>query len=347
MIRAVIHHRTRAYVQRFGLAATPRIYKSVIMNKPIDIEWNTLSLPEWEERFARISHSNLLQSYSYAKAQSAFARQRPKWGLIKIDGQEAGLVQLFEAGVLFNLFHAVILDRGPLWFDGYGNAMHAKRFFEAFGRQFPIRFGRKRRILPEIEDGPSIQKMMTQQGFEKWGVDSYQTYWLDLQKPEEELRANLKTNWRGKLGKSEKTGLVVDWDFEGKHASWMRGIYAADKSARGYGGPAPAFLIRYIPELVKNGNFCLGRATLNGDIVAFTLFVKHGRSATYFLGWSGDLGRESAAHHLLLWEGIKMLKQQGIKELDLGGVNDESAQGVKSFKEAMGGRYVCYAGVYR
>lgn len=343
----VIHHRTRAYVQRFGLAATPRIYKSVIMNKPIDIEWNTLSLPEWEARFARIPYSNLLQSYSYAKAQSVVARQRPKWGLIKMDGQEAGLVQMFEAGVLFNLFHAVILDRGPVWFEGYGNAMHTKRFFEAFGRQFPIRFGRKRRVLPEIEDGPSIQKMMSQQGFEKWGSDSYKTYWLNVAQDEKDILAGFKTNWRQSLNKAQKSEVLVDWSVAPGHIAWAIGIYAADKAARGYGGPSPAFLKRYLPDLAAQGTLLLGRVLQEDGAIAFVILAVHGRSATYLAGWSGDAGRAVCAHHLLLWEGIKMLKQQGIKELDLGGVNDESAQGVKSFKEAMGGRYACYAGVYR
>lgn len=49
-------------------------------------------------------------------------------GLIEIDGKEAGLVQMFEAGILWNAIHGIIIDRGPLWFEGFGNAMHIKRF---------------------------------------------------------------------------------------------------------------------------------------------------------------------------------------------------------------------------
>lgn len=316
------------------------------MAQSITIDWNILTLPEWEERFAQTPYSNILQSYSYARAFCPHAGQKVRWGLIKIDGVEAGLLQLFEATFFFKAFHAVMIDRGPLWFSGYGNAMHIKRVFEELNRQFPKRFGRKRRILPEIEDGLSIQKMLTQLGLERLEREPYQTYWLDLQNPEEELREKLKSNWRNKLSKSEKSGLTVEWDVMGVHAPWMLGIYAADKSLRGYGGATPSFLKKYIPHLLEKGDFCLGRAMMGDKAVAFVLLLKHGQSATYFLGWSGELGRDHAAHHLLLWEGVKMLKQHGIKELDLGGVNDDSAEGIKHFKEGMGGRFVRYVGHY-
>ena len=40
------------------------------------------------------------------------------------------------------------------------------------------------------------------------------------------------------------------------------------------------------------------------------------------------------------------LKDKGIKELDLGGVNDETAAGIKTFKEGVGGTLVRTVGHY-
>ena len=316
------------------------------MGENIQIDWNTLALPEWQERFSTIPQSNILQSYAYARAHCKYARQRARWGLIKIDGREAGLIQIFEAGFLWNAVHAVMIDRGPLWFPGFGNAMHVKRVFEELNRQFPKRFGRKRRILPEVEDGPSIQKMLGQYGLERQAQEPYQTYWLGLEKDEETLRAHLQQKWRGHLNRAERQNLKIEWDFDGRHAPWMTGIYAADKAARGYAGITPAFLKTYIPVLLESNDFCLGRAMMGDNPEAFVLIVKHGRSATYLAGWNGEAGRAAGAHHLLLWDGVKMLKQHGIKELDLGGVNDDSAEGIKVFKEGLGGRFVRYVGMY-
>jgi len=129
------------------------------------IDWNDLSLPEWEEKFARVRRAPLLQSYSYARAACPLYRQRARWGLIRrADGTEAGLVQLLEAGILGNALHAVQLDRGPLWFEGGGGEEDIDGFFRAFARDFPRRPGRRRRVLPEIPDSAPARAFMDRLG---------------------------------------------------------------------------------------------------------------------------------------------------------------------------------------
>lgn len=312
----------------------------------IAIHWNTLSTDQWDERFARIPRSNLLQSYDYAKAHCPLERQKARWGLIEIDGREAGLIQILEASLLWNLFHAVMIDRGPLWFDGFGNAMHVKRLFAELARQFPARRGRKRRILPEIADGPAIRKMLEQNGLTRLDRPGYETIWLDLTPPLEDLRVGLKSNWRNKLNKAERAGLSVSTDISGAVLAWLLATYDRDKTERDYGGPSPAFLRNYLPLLAGKDRLIVLRALIDGEPAAFISLAIHGRSATYLAGWSSPAGRDAAAHHLLLWQGVKMLQNRGIKELDLGGVNDEDAKGIKTFKEGLGGTVVCLVGHY-
>ena len=147
----------------------------------IEIQWNVLALEEWEARFNAVSRTNILQSYIYAQANAPLERQKVRWGLIVINGHEAGLVQMMEASALFNLLHGVIIDRGPLWFDGFGGAAHIKLFFDEINKQFPNRFGRKRRFIPELEDGSAVQGILKQCGLKKLEEqNSYQTLWWDL-----------------------------------------------------------------------------------------------------------------------------------------------------------------------
>ena len=308
------------------------------------INWNTLSTDQWEEKFSRIPRSNILQTYTYARAYCPSQKQKARWGLILIDGKEAGLVQMFEAGILWNAFHAIILDRGPLWFEGFGNAMQVKVFFDELNRQFPQRFGRRRRFLPETEDGPTAQKMIAGTGLVPANDLGYQTIWLDLLQDVDTLRANLKSNWRNKLSKAEKAGIEIVWDGGIDCLPEILTQYAADKELRGYAGPTPSFLREYAPMLATRGDLLTGRALQDAETIAFVLFAAHGRSATYLIGWSSPAGREVAAHHRLLWEGALMLQRKGIKDLDLGGINDDSAEGIKIFKEGLGGKNVRYLG---
>lgn len=303
------------------------------------IDWNKLTFPEWEQRFKQLNRSTLLQSYPYAQSMAETQKQKPRWGLIKIDGKEAGLVQIFEAGILANLVHAVILDRGPLWFDGYGNHAHITAFFTEFNRQFPRRFGRKRRIIPETDQD------ITSLGYESLG-GHYETIWLDLTKPEEHLRAALKKNWRGTLQSAEKSPLTLEWDSKGDHLDWLFQSYAVDKEAKGYDGPSVKLLRTLAKYHTPRGECVIGRAILNGKAVAGIMILCHGSSATYQIGFTTPDGRDNGAHHLLLWQAIGVLKFKKIKSFDLGGINDDTAKGVKKFKIGMGGEIASTGGLH-
>src|SRR5690606_1466555 len=125
-------------------------------------------------------------------------------GLIRIDGVEAGLVQMIEVRALGGALHAVMIDRGPLWFDGFGGPAQFSAFTEALNAAFPRRIGRRRRFIPEFEHAGEIA------GFKKSASLPYQTIWLDLCQSEEDLRAGLKSKWRNALRKAEKAGLHIE-----------------------------------------------------------------------------------------------------------------------------------------
>lgn len=322
------------------------------MTKKCIIVWNTLPLDEWQNRFNKIKKSNILQSYSYAKAASRFYRQKVRWGLIIIDGKEAGLVQVMEASLFFNLIHGVIVDRGPLWFDGFGGAFHVQAFITTFQKEFPKRFGRKYRLLLEIEDSPSASALIKQTGLEILPEkEPYETYWLDLVPEIDALRSNLNGKWRNCLKKAENIQkedvLSIDWDKGGLFYPLLREKYAVDKKERAFGGISPQFLDIFAPFLLEEGNMLIGVASFNDEPIASIMIVKHGQSATYQIGWTSDKGRSNNAHHLLLWQALNVLKQWGVTTLDLGGINNETAAGIKKFKQGVGGMPYRLVGHYR
>ena len=311
-----------------------------------NIEWNTLPATQWCELLDTIDCGNLLQSQEYNNAQRQLNQQKQRLGLIKIKGQAAGLVQVLEAGILANFVHAVIIDRGPLWFEGFGSLEDFEGFVKELNGQFPRRLGRRRRFIPEIEDSPQVREILARNGFRHVAQSAYQTIRLDLNQSLEELRAGLKKNWRGALKKAEKAGLDIEWDEQGQHLPWLLKAYALDKQKRGYDGPDPKRMQIIAQEFVKTDNLIIGRALINNKPIAAILVPCHGRGATYQIGWSSQTGRQTCAHYLLLWQLLRKLKNKGIIDLDLGGVNDETAKGVKSFKSGMGGHLQCLPGLY-
>ncbi|MAH05594.1 MAG: GNAT family N-acetyltransferase [Alphaproteobacteria bacterium] len=311
------------------------------MTKQCDIKWNSLSPAEWQSRFASIRRSNLLQCYEYALAVCPINSQSARWGLITIDGAEAGLVQIFEVTLLSKLVHVVILDRGPLWFDGFGSATHWKAFFARFDMEFKPRFGRSRRIMPETH-------LQIYDYARKRAYPPYQTIWLDLTQDEIALRANMRKSWRNALAKAERSDLEMRDDLPEKHIIWLLNQYAADRTARGYQGPSVKMIMALAKTFHPRGQMHVMRALKDEQVIAGILIFTHGRSATYQIGWtSPDAGRKYNAHHFLLWQAILKLKEQGITDFDLGGVNDFSAAGVKLFKEGLGGESIELCGQYK
>ena len=309
------------------------------------IEWNKLSLEEWSKRFMLIRRAPLLQSYDYACATYSRKGQKPKWGVIFIDGEEAGLVQMAEASTLFGLINAVILDMGPLWIDSYNLKEKNKAFYKEFNRLFPKRIGRKRRIIPNLEKSKSFHDIPDQKSYKEHG-SSYETIWLDLTEEEEFLRKKLKQKWRNQLNKSEKSNLFTEIDVNGDTFQTFSDTYTFNFIEKGFQNIHPRDLTTFFRAFLKNNHAFLAYTTHNKEKIAHALILIHGSSATYQIGHVSQKGRDLCANHFLLWSIIKHLKNIGVKDFDLGGINAYDAKGIKHFKEGIGGEKITYKGIY-
>lgn len=311
------------------------------------IIWNALSLEDWDARFRLVPRSTLLQSYPYAQAMRKVHQQGARHGLITLDGAEAGLVQIHEVSLFGKLVHAVSLDRGPAWLPGYGKPAHWAAFLAALDREFPRGFTRKRRLMPELTDTPAHHTLMTESPFKKdKNRRGYQTIWVDLTKDEATRRAALDRKWRGHLNKSEKQGLTLAIDPLGVTLPELMAAYIDDRLKKRYPGPSPK-MVRTLAEFcVPRGECLIYNALHDGDMIAAILILVHGRAATYQIGWNGPMGRDCNAHHFLLWAAMNDLQARGITDFDLGGVNDEGAAAVKTFKQGLRGHEIALIGQY-
>ena len=312
------------------------------------LDWISPSIAEWEDRLSRIRRLPVLQSLPYARAMRSAKQQGARWGTIRIGGTEAGLLQIQEVGLAGRTVHLLSLDRGPVWYDGFGSLDHWRLFLEVFNAQFPRRLGRRRRFLPEIADTPAARDRLAATGFQRQSnVPGYQTIWLDLTPAIDTLRAGLKQKWRNTLNKSERQDLVVEIDEAGDRLDWIAARYAEDKKARDYPGPDPAFLTALARSFTADRKCLILTASRGGEPAAAVMLLLHGRSATYQVGWSSPEGRKLGAPTLLLWRSATLLRERGYRDFDLGGVNDRDAAGVKAFKAGLGGEEVRLAGQYR
>ncbi|MBI1301441.1 MAG: peptidoglycan bridge formation glycyltransferase FemA/FemB family protein [Alphaproteobacteria bacterium] len=333
--------------------STKRAQNQVVMVKKIlknavlacDIVWVDANQEDWERDFARVRRSNLLQSRDYASVMTRMNQQAVRQAYIFINGKKAGIFQVLEAGIFKKMIHGVILDRGPLWFEGFGSVAHFTAFLDSFTGEFPQRFGRKIRFLPEMEKSESVKSILQKAGFRQRQEATYKTIWLDLTRDERVLRDGLHKKWRNMLNKSEKVEMQIVLSDKGEYFDWAIHNYTMDKAMRGYDGPSAKTVALLAQQFSRGKNMIIATAMLEGVPIASIVVLIHGSSATYQIGYTSDKGREACAHHLLLWRMVLELKERHIYDFDLGGINEDT-KGIKRFKTGFGGEVFEIPGIY-
>lgn len=314
---------------------------------PLAITFDAIGPDAWGARLARMPRSNLLQSFAYGRAIRLTRQMMPRFGVITLEGEEVGLVQIQEVRLLG--LHTFVLDRGPLWITGLASLQVWHKFFEALNAWAPPRIGRWRRIMPELPDGPEHRRLLEECGFRlaKADGEGHRSIWLDLTRPEGDRRVALGKGWRNALTQAEKTRMEVEIDETGRTLDWLLARYAADKKERGYPGPAPRVLRTLAESCFAERQGAIYRAREKGEPLAGILVLGHGAGATYQIGWTSGAGRMLNAHHLLLWRAAAHLAAKGYRDFDLGGINPDTADGVTRFKRGLGGEEYTLVPIYR
>lgn len=203
-------------------------------------------------------------------------------------------------------------------------------------------------VMPEQPHSDSMQPFMQKAGYRRV-MSGFSTCWLDLRPEPKGIRAALKGKWRNQLVKAESSGLDISFGGRKAHQyTWLLEKEAEQRSKRRYQatplGLVPAFVRAATP---KSASGVMAVTALKDKRkIAGALFLIHGNSATYHIGWAGDDARKLNAQNQILWEGIGALKKQGVRFLDLGGLNTADLAGIARFKLGMGGTPLTLAGAY-
>lgn len=295
---------------------------------------------DWEPKraaFVRAQNAGpapLEQSWSYGDAIATVSNNEIWRGVIDIDGAPVATVQVAERRLPAGL-RLVRLTRGPV----VAEAQHLTDAIDVIRADYR-RWSRNLVFwMPHVVDAGPIMRRIGKRPM----TTGYTTAWLDLQPDTAQLRADLRGNWRNALTQAETLPPKVRLDQRGRDIDLFIAEYLKDRRAQKYSGPSST-LVRAIADAFGKDIFLL-QALDHGDVIAASLFLRHGRSATYYLSWTTNHGRERNAAHFLMWEGITRLKEAGVCWLDLGGM-DARAPGIARFKLGLGAAPVTTSGTW-
>lgn len=268
------------------------------------------------------------QHARYGEASAALGAG-PRHFHLRLGGDLAGTaLVLIRRWPLFGDF--ALLSRGPVWAAGVSAETRAAGT-RALIRQLRTQV-RGVMCTPETDGGPDpledsdLLPMVTPGHVAR----------LDLSTSCKARRARLHGKWRNRLVRAEAAGLTVQQGaLPADPDHWLLRQEAAQARARGYRRLPHAFTHAWTTHGGRDATR-LFTAHSSGTPVAGMLFLRHGASASYHIGWSGEEGRRLNAHTLLLWRAADWLAKKGHKQLELGTLDTEGTPGLARFKLGAG-----------
>jgi hypothetical protein len=242
------------------------------------------------------------QSQPYAVAAAASGARVHR---VDLDGGEALVI---ERGRLR------LLSRGPVW-DGPRTVDQQRHALRQLARWPGLTIA-----TPEVPvQGFGLLPLVTPMHHAIWMLGA-------------DLGARLAGKWRNRLAAALREGIRVQ---PGGRATLDRLIVEEQQQrrARGYRSLPPAF-----SQALPMHSLRLWEWRQKEEVVAAMAFVRHGRSASYHLGWATEQARQSSVHAVMLISAAEALRDEGVDWLDLGSVDTDRAPGLARFKLGTGAR---------
>lgn len=285
----------------------------------------------WGNLTANVTRLPLTQSWAYAEAMASARGWLPTYYRIEGSGTVLGgcIVQRRHTGIA----NGIRIERGPFFTQqiNLGQLTHVMEQLAAITKPGLLD---RRRYYPDVPVESDGTIAIGKAGFK--AVDhGYHTIWLDLTLPLAERRQGLRQNWRVALNKAGKSPIDIRVEHDATNLNWLIAHHVNAMRRQRYIGPTAALLSKLSELTVATNDFLMLRAVYLGKPIAGALFIRHGRSATYLIGWSGKVGRKYNAQHALLWRSIEVLAEQRVEHMDLGGLNPDRAAGVTYFKRGL------------
>jgi hypothetical protein len=303
------------------------------------ILWNQIDYLQWDQAHIALGGA-LQQDWAYGTSLKALGVECHRAEVI-LNGETVALAQFICRRYGF-LVGIALCTRGPLWLKPV-SADDRARIYRELKRSLPMSRPRFALFSPDAIDpgDPSLKKLTRV-------MTGYSTVLIDLTQTSEQLRAAMEGRWRNRLVAAERSGLdIIQTGANPAQYGWLLEEEQTQRKSKNFYGLPLEFVERYINARAQTTKTTLIlHAELNQERVAAMLFLIHGSAATYHVGWSNEVGRDTNAHNLLLWRAFEALRERGVRTLDMGGINTRQLAGISRFKISAGGRVVTYAGTF-
>jgi lipid II:glycine glycyltransferase (peptidoglycan interpeptide bridge formation enzyme) len=313
------------------------------------LEVNRISKESYNETLDLFEDSNLYQTYEY-NLQAKGGRNMCIVVLKKGD-KVLGVSIVRIVKVPFFNFGLAYIYRGPVWQrkNEFNPIENLSIFLQLLKEEFVLKRKLVLRISPNIlkEKDEKFEKLFIDLGFTSQGKSAgFDTFYIDLDLPLEELRKNLSRNWRKKLKKSESEKLRIVSGSEDSLFQEVANLYFEMVKRKKFDPGIDVFKLKATQFCLPMSMKMISTICYSNDVpISGLVFSAIGYIGIPILAATSNLGIDYDGSYLLHWQMLMYLKENGFKYFDLGGIDKEKNPNVYNFKHGMGGIEVHYLDV--
>lgn len=304
--------------------------------------WNGIARADWDA-LHRSAAGPLQQDWAWGDALALSGVPVLRARLESDAGAPLAIAQ-FIARRLGGLLSVGLCSRGPLFLADASAGSSAPAGSVAacrlLARGIALRRPRLVFVAPEL-DVPllGLHRMVTGQSVVQ----------LDLARTPEALRAAMHPKWRNRLVAAERAGLRAQRvGSRPAQYRWLLEREVAQRGRRGYWALPAGFVEAWQQAAApaEDEPLLTLRVDQGREPIAGMMFLVRGASALYHVGWADARGREAGAHPLLLWQAMLLLRERGVRRLELGAVDTQRGAALARFKIGSGGRVIGFSGTW-
>lgn len=172
----------------------------------------------------------------------------------------------------------------------------------------------------------------------------YLTYKVPIYEDIEKNYTSFDSKWRNQLKKSDKTNHVYDW---GNDIAYIkRYLELHNNMCKRKKMKNLMLTYDYLVSLNNNlkCDFNILLTKLNNEDICGCIILSIKNNAYYLYASSSTLAHKNCSSNGMIWFLIKKLKDMGIRELDLLGINPKKNKGGNHFKKGIGGKPFKFVG---
>lgn len=204
------------------------------------------------------------------------------------------------------------------------------------------------RVRPQLKNSPENLRILATLGLKKspMHLAAEHTVIIDLNKPEDELLANMRRQTRYEVRRAAKQGIIVEKSNNEAIFKEFRKVQAATAKRQGFVPPNLKTLLAEKEAFGENIAIYVAK-TSDDQPIAYGMIIKDGKEGDYYEAASTDLNRKMPGAYALLWQVMKDLKTEGYERFNLWGIApagqpNHRYAGVTTFKTGFGGEVVEY-----